>query len=299
MTDKYIGIQLKFSGGIPNPIISSAANAGTRRLTVLNIVKLLWGFVHGGILRLSGGNVIMVQDTLVAASATATPASVVTGNTISIAGTALTATQGRATGTVTPGTAGNVPVAADTITLNSVVFTAVAGAVVLGEATFDVSGTDAQMCTSIAAQVNAYASPLISGIVAARASATVVTFYAVNSGTSGNAITLATNNNTRLAKSGTVLANGAALTNNQFDFAGSDITTGVDLARAINNSTTAADQRTTATASSSTGVVTITAKVAGPAGNAITLTSVGGTITVTGSGFLAGGSAGEPVQWSN
>jgi hypothetical protein len=45
--------------------------------------------------------------------------------------------------------------------------------------------------------------------------------------------------------------------------------------------------------------VTITAKVAGPAGNAITLTSVGGTITVTGSGFLAGGSAGEPVQWSN
>ncbi len=293
MADKYIGIQLKFSGGIPSPIISSAANAGTKRLTVLNIVKLLWGFVHGGILRASGGNVIMVQDTLVAASATATPASVVNGNTVSIAGTALTAAQRRATGTLTAATA----IAGNTCVINGVTFTGAAGAVVLGEATFSVDTGNTETATSLAAQINAYADPRISGIVAARSASAVVTLYAVNQGTSGNAITLV-GTVTTLAASGATLANGAAITNNTFDFAGTNATTGAALAAAINASTTAAVKRTTATVDAA-GVVTITAKVAGPAGNAITLTSVGGTITVTGSGFLASGSAGEPVQWSN
>lgn len=294
MTDKYIGLQFKFPSGVPNPIISSAANDGTRKRTILSIVKLLWGAVHGATLFKAGGSIIMVQDTLVAASATATPASVVNGNTITIAGTALTATQRRATGTVTAATV----LAGDTVTVNGTVFTGTAGAVVLGEATFSVDTGNTQTAASLAAQINGYGGAGVAGIVKARSASAVVTLYAVTQGTAGNAITLASSDGSTLAVSGAILANGAALSNNTFDFAGTDITTGQALAAAINASTTAAVKRVTATASSSTGVVTITAKVAGPAGNAITLTSVGGTITVTGSGFLAAGSAGEPVQWS-
>jgi hypothetical protein len=294
MADKYIGIQLRFSGAVPNPIISSASNRGTKRLTLMNLVKLIWGLVHGGVYKLQGGSTVMVQDTLVQASATATPAAVALNDTLSIAGTALTATQGRATGTVTFASAQ----AADTITANGVVFTAVSGAVTPGEATFDGSGTDTQAAASFAAQLNAYVDNALVGLMAARSAAAVATLYAANIGTSGNALTLATSNNTRLAKSGTTLANGAALTNNQFDFAGSNVTTGASIADAINNSTTAAVQRATASANTSTGVVTVTAKVAGPAGNAITFTSSNGTrLAVTGSGFLASGTAGEPVYW--
>lgn len=289
MADKYIGVQLKFSGGNPSPIIGSAANAGTKRLTLMNLIKLLWGAVHGSLLG-SGQNLFMVQDTLVAASATATCATVVSGNTISIAGTALTATQKRATGTLTAATA----IAGNTCVINGVTFTGAAGAVVLGEATFSVDTGNTETATSLAAQINAYVSPKLNGVVAARSAAAVVTLYSIAEGVAGNGITLA-GTVTTLAASGSVLANGAAATNNAFDFAGTDTTTAAALAAAINASTTAAVKRVTAT--SATNVCTITAKVAGPAGNAITLTQVGGTITVTGSGFLASGTAGEPVQW--
>lgn len=291
MADKYIGIQLRFSGGIPNPIISSAANAGTRRLTLLNIIKLMWGLVHGAALK-STTATVMVQDTLVQASATATPVSVVNANTISIAGTALTATQKRATGTLTAATA----IAGNTCVINGVTFTGAAGAVTPGEATFSVDTGNTETATSLAGQVNAYVDPRLNGVVAAKSALAVVTLYAVSEGTAGNSITLV-GTVTTLAASAATLANGAAATNNAFDFAGTNATTGASLAAAINASTTAAVKRTTATVDAA-GVVTIKAKVAGPAGNAITLTSVGGTITVTGSGFLASGTAGEPVQWS-
>ena len=293
MANKIINVQLSIPGGCAQPVV-----AGDKRLTSINLTHVIRnGLTAGQLFGLSGsGAYLQVASSVVAASATATCASVVNGNTISIAGQALTATQRRATGTVTPGTAGNVPVEGDTITLNGVVFTAVNGAVVLGEATFDISGNGQAQCDSITAQVNAYASSLLSGTVKARNSATVVTFYAVTQGTSGNAITLATSDNTRLAKSGTTLANGAAIANNTFDFAGTDATTAAALAAAINASTTAAVQKVVATVSSN--VVTITAKVAGAGGNAITLTSVGGTITVTGGGTLASGSDGTVTRWA-
>lgn len=293
MADQTFNVQVKMSGGVATPIVT-----GDRRLTLRNIARLLNGIDSGGVYKL-GSATVQVNSSMVAASATCTPASPAVDDTVSIAGTALTAKQGRATGTVTPGTSGNVPVEGDTITVNGVLFTAVNGAVTLGDPTFDVSGNTAAQCTSIAAQVNAYASPLLSGLVGARASATVVTFYAVAIGTSGNSLTLATSNNTRLAKSGTTFANGAALTNNQFDCKGTDVTTGASLASAINNSTTAAVQQTTASANTSTGVVTVTAKLAGVGGNAITFTSSSNTtLAVTGSGFLASGSQGASTVWT-
>ena len=285
MADQIIDVQIKFSGGVKTPIVT-----GDRKLTLLNLGKLIYAIAHGSLYRQNTGY-IQVQPTLVAASATATCASVVTGNTVTIAGTALTATQKRATGTVTCATA----LAAQTVTVNGVEFVAVAGAATLGTATFSIDTGNTETATSLAAQVNAYASPLLTGVVAAKSASAVVTFYAVTQGTAGNAITLTSSDAGTLLTSGAVLANGAALTNNTFDFAGTNATTAAALAYAINNSTTAAIKQVTASVADN--VVTITAKVAGVAGNAITLTSVGGTITVTGSGVLADGSAGAVTRW--
>lgn len=287
-----IDVQVKFEGKSP---IVAGTNNGVKRLTITNLWQLLFAMLHGS--RFKGGNgYIQWQSSLVAASATATPASVANGDTLSIAGTALTAAQRRATGYVTAATA----IAGDTFAVNGVTFTAVAGAVVLGEATFDCSGNDAATATSIIAQFNAYVDPRLTGVVKARATVgntARATFYAVTQGTAGNSITLAGTAVT-LAASGATLANGAALANNTFDWAGTDITTGQAIAAAILASTTAAVQQTTATASSSTGVVTVTAKVAGVAGNAITFTSSDGTrLAVTGSGFLASGSAGAVTRF--
>lgn len=277
-----IDVQINFNG--KTPIVS-----GNKRLTLSNLARMLRGMDAGTQYGL-GNSYVQVQSSLVAASATATCASVVNGNTVTIAGTALTATQRRATGTLTCATA----IAGNTCVINGVTFTGVSGAAVPGEATFSVDTGDNETAASIVTQVNAYVSPLLDGIVVAKSAAAVVTLYAVNQGTSGNSISLAGTAVT-LAASAAFLAGGTAVANNTFDFAGSNSTTADALAYAINNSTTAAIQRVTATASSN--VVTITAKVAGVAGNAITLTSVGGTITVTGGGTLGSGSAGEPTRW--
>ena len=287
MADNYIDVQLKFSGGIKSPIIT-----GDRRLTLLNLQKFIWGLAHG-VQYSEGDFLVTVASSVVAASATATPAAVQSGDTLSIAGTALTATQKRATGTLTAATA----IAGNTCVINGVTFTGVAGAVVPGEATFSIDTGNTETATSLAAQINAYVDPRISGIVAARSASAVVTVYAITQGTAGNSITLAGTAVT-LAASGATLANGAALSNNTFDFAGTDATTGAAIAAAINASTTAAVKRTTATAASN-GVVTVTAKIGGAAGNAITFTSSNGTrLAVTGSGFLANGAQGEPTQWT-
>lgn len=295
MSNTKFALLVDYDG--PDPSVNpTRTSRNWRRLTLRNIAKILVGIFHGSQFRQgSNGPKVTFQDTIVQASATATPAAVQAADTLSIGGTALTATQGRASGTITCATA----VANDTITINGVTFTGVNGAVVLGEATFDVRTSDTACATSIAAQVNAYKSPLLTGLVEAKSAAAVVTVYAKNIGTSGNALTLASSSNTTLAVSGATLANGAALTNNQFDYIGTDVETGTDIARAINASTTAAVNQTTATVNSSTGVVTVTALPIGAAGNAITFTSSSNTrLAVTGSGKLAGGSAGAPVLWT-
>lgn len=291
MADQILDIQIKFSGGVKSPLVT-----GDRRLTLMNLAKLIYGLNHGSQLS-QGANYLQVQPTIVAASATATPAAVASADTLSIAGQALTATQKRATGYVTCATA----IAGNTFVLNGVTFTGAAGAVVLGEATFSIDTSDAATCTSIIAQVNAYVDPRLSGIVAARATVGNTarpTFYAITQGTGGNGITLVGTASTLVASAAT-LTGGAAIANNAFDWAGTNATTGAALAAAINASTTTAVKQVTATADATTGVVTVTSKVGGLAGNTLTFTSNDGTrLAVTGSGFLATGSAGVVTRWT-
>lgn len=288
MANTLIDVQISFSSGVKSPIFT-----GDRRLSLMSIAKLLYGLNHGSEYR-QGANYVQVQSSVVAASATATPALVVNADSVTIAGTAITATQRRATGTLTAATA----IAGNTCVINGVTFTGADGAVVPGDATFSVDTGNTETATSLAAQINAYASPLLSGIAAAKSASAVVTVYAVNQGTSGNAITLV-GTVTTLAASGALLTGGAAIANNTFDFAGTNATTGAALAAAINASTTTAVKQVTAAADATTGVVTITSKVGGLAGNTLTLTSNnGGRLAVTGSGFLASGSAGATTRWT-
>lgn len=287
MAAKIIDVQLKISGGLPQPVVT-----GDRRLTLLNLCETIRGMNHGGLYS-QGDSYLQVQTDVVAASATATCAAVVANDTVTIAGTALTATQRRATGTLTCVSA----IAGNTVTINGVTFTGAAGAVVLGQATFSIDTGNTETATSLAAQVNGYASPLLSGILVARSATNVVTIYAATQGTAGNAITLATTGGT-ITRSAATLENGAAIANNTFDFAGSNALTGDALAAAINASTTAAVQQVTAS-SNGAGVVTVTSKMGGVAGNTITFVSSNGTrLAVTGSGFLASGAASAVTRWT-
>jgi hypothetical protein len=76
-----------------------------------------------------------------------------------------------------------------------------------------------------------------------------------------------------------------------------DADTATALAAAINASETAGVAGYV-TATAAGAVVTITATASGVLGNRTTLTSTGGTITVTGAGYLAGGAAGTEVEVS-
>ncbi len=291
MANKRISVQIDFNG--PSPFIIKSNGTFDKRTSLINLARLIRGVDHGSQFRPLGPTTVVVQQNLVQASATATPASVAAADTLSIGGTALTATQLRASGTLTFATA----IAGDTVVINGVTFTAVNGAVVLGEATFDIRTSDTLAAASLAAQVAAYADSRLTGVIGIRSAAAVATVYAKALGTAGNAITLATTGGT-ITRSAATLANGAAPTNNQFDPTGTNVETGAEIVRAIRASTSTAIKAVTATASATTGVVTVTAKAPGVSGNAVTFTSSNGTrLAVTGSGFLASGSAGAPTEW--
>jgi hypothetical protein len=288
MANQIITIQLSLPAAAKSPV-----NTGDRRTTSINLAKQIrQGLVGGLDPYMSGaGSYLQVQTGVVAATGTITAATVVNANTASIAGTALTATRRRAFGTVTAATA----IAGDTVTINGQIFTGTAGAVTPGDATFSIDTGNTETATSLAAQVNAYGGSLVKGIVAAKSAAAVVTLYAVTQGTAGNAITLASSDGATLAVSGATFSGGAAITNNTFDFGGTNETTAAALAAAINASTTAAVQQVVATVSGA--IVTVTAKVGGLAGNTIALASSGATLAVS-AATLTGGTASAVTRWT-
>lgn len=107
-----------------------------------------------------------------------------------------------ATGTVTCAAA----MALDTVTINGVVFTAVAGAAAADQ--FSIDGSDTADAAALAAAINASTNALIRYQVTASSSGTVCTITAAVPGVVGNCMTLATSNGVRLAPSGARLAGG-------------------------------------------------------------------------------------------
>ncbi len=264
----------------PNPF----AENGTIRSKLRKYATLLRALASGGLRGRSGSSHPALIVGTATASAVVTPNAVVTGNTCTLNGQALTATQHHATGTVTPTVSGIDE--GDELVVDGTTFTA-AAAEDLEAGEFDVSGTDAECVASIVACINA--APDLVDVVTATGTATVATIRAVSPGTAGSSIVL-TSSDAQLAVSGAgTLAGGAAVGNNQFDFTGTDAQTAELLADAINDSSTAA-VNTQVTAEAVDGVVTISAIHAGKAGNAITIAATATRLAITGGvSRLAGG----------
>ncbi len=221
------------------------------------------------------GNALRVRNRGILASAVVTAAAVQAADTITINGTALTATQSHATGTLTLATCA----VGATATINGVLFTAVASGQD-GLTTFSQGGTDTEDAVTLVTAINA--NPSLSGVVTATSAAGVVTVRAVDAGTGGNAITLVVTGS-GLSRSAATLANGAAIANNQFCFTGSDTQVGTDIVRAVGASSTALIS-SHVTARNTAGVVTLTAVHPGLTGNMNTIATSNGTrLAITGS----------------
>lgn len=200
---------------------------------------------------------------------------------------------------------------ADTVTVNGLVYTAVAGAKA-NNTEFSIDTSDNAAATDLAASITADArTPVTVPSIdqTAVAVGAVVTITASTPGTGGNSIDLSSSNGTRLAVSGAFLAGGAAAdtvtvnglvytavagakaNNTQFSTDTSDNATATDLADSIEN-----DARTGVTvpsinlsASAAVATVTIVADTPGTGGNAIDLASSNGTRLAVSAAFLDGG----------
>lgn len=208
----------------------------------------------------------------------------------------------KATGTVTCASVQ----AGDTVTINGLVYTAVTGTKA-DNTQFSIDTGNNECAADLADSINNDVRAGTLGDVSAQVSTNVVTCTSNQSGTAGNAVTLVSSNGTRLAVSGSgtftggvnadqVTVNGLVYTavagakanNTQFSIDTSDTAAATDLANSITN-----DARTPitiptidVTATSSLGVVTVTAPVnAGADGNAIdtvgsaNITAEGSTLT--------------------
>ena len=232
------------------------------------------------------GNGVTLKTLGVCASDVVTLSAVDADDTLSINGAALTAIVQRATGTLTAATA----IAGNTFAIDGVIFTGQAGASTVGQRHFSVDTSNNAVATDIAAQINGYNFRALGAglLVTATASAAVVTIRAVAAGTAANSIPLA-GTVTTLAASGTALAGGIAVANDQFDVSSgsTDAQVATDLARAVNASTTALiSGHVRATANAAT--VTVWAKKPGTIGNAIACAGSDGDVSAA-TARLAGG----------
>lgn len=110
-----------------------------------------------------------------------------------------------ATGTVTLATA----LAADTVTINDLVYTAVAG-VKANNTEFSIDGTDTVDAADLADSINNDTRQGTLADVTATSAVAVVTLTSTAIGTRGNAVTLVSSNGSRLAVSGATFAGGVS-----------------------------------------------------------------------------------------
>ncbi len=211
-----------------------------------------------------------------------------------------------ATGTVT---AASVQ-AADTVTINGLVYTAVAGAKA-DNTQFSIDTGDNECAADLAASITADARAGTVGDTTAVAVGAVVTITTTVTGTGGNAVTLVSSNGTRLAVSGagtltggvtadTITANGLVYTavagvkanNTQFSIDTSNNAAAADFADSVNNDVRAGTLNDLS-AVAVTDTVTLTQTVAGAGGNATTLTSssTGVRLITSGATFANGRNA--------
>ena len=103
--------------------------------------------------------------------------------------------------------------AGDTVTINGLVYTAVAGAKA-NNTQFSIDGTDNADATDLADSIANDSRTGTTLDVTATATTNVVTVEETIGGTGGNAITLVSSNGTRLAVSGAILSGGTSPTDN-------------------------------------------------------------------------------------
>lgn len=258
--------------------------------TCLALERLFRSMAIGG--RVKTANLIAEAAPVAATGVVTWSAAVTGGDTVTINGTATTATQHNSRGTLTLVSA----IATDIADVNGNEFVGVAGAVVLGELTFDTRTSDTLAAASLAAQINGYAALL--GLATATSALGVVTVRSVAAGTGGNAITISSPDTTITASAAT-LTGGAAVANNQWDFGGSNSQTAAAFAACVLASSTALISAQV-TAAAVLGVVTLTALAPGVTGNAISLAESGTGQAVSGvtNGRMTGGAAGTSSSFT-
>lgn len=177
----------------------------------------------------------------------------------------------------------------DTVTVNGVVFTAIAngGTPTAAQFVLGAGGTaNADTGTSLAAQITAATATTLSTAVSA---AGAVTITANTAGAAGNDITLATSTGVRLAitTAGGKLAGAYDAAADEWPIESTLALSAAALAAAINASANAAIDGIV-TASAAEAVCTVAAVALGTGGNALTFAKTGAHITVNGAGTLTG-----------
>jgi hypothetical protein len=235
--------------------------------TIRNLITHLEGALNGS----RTVRTITVRDTIVAAAGTVTLTSVAAGTVILV---------------------------------NGVPFTAVSGTATSGNDEFDISGSDSADATALAAAINASTTAGVKNTVTASAASGVVTLTATGPGALGNAVTIenlgvvaqanvilaSVANNDTLVINGVTLTAKTTVTDNTIQFArgGTNAVDAAALAALINSTATSALIINHVRALVRSATVYLYAKVGGLAGNAITCSSTGGTMTVS-AARLAGG----------
>lgn len=196
-------------------------------------------------------------------------------------------------------------VTADTITVNDLVYTAVAG-VKADDTEFSIDTSNDAAATDLADSIDGDVRVGTLNDVSATATTDTVTVTQTVAGVGGNATTLTSTGGARVVLSGatfsggtdadTVEANGLTYTcvsgaksdNTEFSNDTSDDATATDLADSITNDTREGTLND-CTASATTDTVTITTSIGGVVGNPTTLSSSDGTrLAVSGATFIGG-----------